>query len=442
MPIRTRRLSITDRACAKQAARPSAALRKPSRRERPRAMERACRRDSSRVRAACTRTRPRSAKAAAFSRWGSRRHNAVAETGQAYSYQPYAQPFYSGGDATSSYQFIPWGGPPAFDPDANGMGERDGLAAINGVDSFGDPYFLGVGEGITAFDGVTPSSGAYKLSVAISTIGNGGSVIDVVDQQDGDSINASRRAAHADGSGIRAGRQRRRHVHGFAARRCHGSVRADRRFRTGRRPERRRRRKREQTARSARHAIRAGVLHACTSRLPAAYSLPDANGPNSGDVGRQNEYHSRARRFALPRRTRPQAARRQTATTSSSRSIGFDYPIYQAALGLTQEDDAAESADRECIGTGRHHDLASGGTGQRRDKRARTAASPAASVRRSIHAIAASLLRTRNGARPIPRARDVIAVIRRPDRAISATDIGSPRQRTGARFRFCIRRRE
>ncbi len=56
----------------------------------------------------------------------------------------------------------PWGGPPAFDPDKNGMGLRDGLNNLGaGV--------LGIPEGFTTFEGVTPSAGAYKLSVAVPT---------------------------------------------------------------------------------------------------------------------------------------------------------------------------------------------------------------------------------------------------------------------------------
>jgi hypothetical protein len=101
--------------------------------------------------------------------------NAVAATGQAYSYQPYPQPLYGSADPVSHYQFVPWGGPPAFDPDKDGMGTRDGLI-IAGVDSFGYPYFLGIPEGVTVFDGVKVRSGVFTLSVAISTIGNGGSV--------------------------------------------------------------------------------------------------------------------------------------------------------------------------------------------------------------------------------------------------------------------------
>jgi hypothetical protein len=94
-------------------------------------------------------------------------------TGQSWSYQPYAQPFYP---SSTHVPFIPWGGPPAFDPDGTGLGERDGLAINAGLDSFGNPYFLGVAEGITVFDGVTPSAGTYTLTVAVATAGNGGAI--------------------------------------------------------------------------------------------------------------------------------------------------------------------------------------------------------------------------------------------------------------------------
>lgn len=94
-------------------------------------------------------------------------------SGQAWSYQPYPQPFYS----SSHLPFIPWGGPPAFDPDGTGLGERDGVGSINpGLDNFGNPYFLGVAEGITVFDGLSPNAGTYTLSLAIATVGNGGSI--------------------------------------------------------------------------------------------------------------------------------------------------------------------------------------------------------------------------------------------------------------------------
>lgn len=99
-------------------------------------------------------------------------YNTVASTGQSYSYAPYAQPLYDGGGALP--QFVPWGGPPAFDPDGNGMGTRDGLIVL-GSDSFGQPYELGVPEGITAWSGVVPRTGTYTLTIKIGVIGNNGS---------------------------------------------------------------------------------------------------------------------------------------------------------------------------------------------------------------------------------------------------------------------------
>jgi hypothetical protein len=97
-------------------------------------------------------------------------YNSVASTGQSYSYAPFAQPMY---ETTSNPQFVPWGGPPAFDPDGNGMGTRDGLI-VTDVDSFGDPYFLGVGEGISIFENVTPNTTSpYTMSVSIMFNSNG-----------------------------------------------------------------------------------------------------------------------------------------------------------------------------------------------------------------------------------------------------------------------------
>lgn len=106
-------------------------------------------------------------------------YNVVANTAQSYSYQPYPQPMYDSG--ASHPLFVPWGGPPAFDPDGNGMGTRDGLIIL-GTDSFtgycvpnGCPYFLGVGEGVTFFEGVTPQTGSYSLAVQIGVISSSGS---------------------------------------------------------------------------------------------------------------------------------------------------------------------------------------------------------------------------------------------------------------------------
>jgi hypothetical protein len=98
-------------------------------------------------------------------------YNTVASTGQSYSYAPYAQPLYDDG---SLPLFVPWGGPPAFDPDGNGMGTRDGLIVLGG-DSFGQPYELGVPEGLTAWSGLVPHTGTYTLTIKIGIIGNNGS---------------------------------------------------------------------------------------------------------------------------------------------------------------------------------------------------------------------------------------------------------------------------
>jgi len=76
-------------------------------------------------------------------------------------------------DTTGHPLFIPWGGPPAFDPDNNGMGTRDGLIPL-GMDSFNLPFFLGVGEGVTIFENVTPGAGTYSLSAQIGILGNNG----------------------------------------------------------------------------------------------------------------------------------------------------------------------------------------------------------------------------------------------------------------------------
>ncbi len=98
-------------------------------------------------------------------------YNVVANTAQAYSYAPYPQPMYDNGQTHPL--FVAWGGPPAFDPDGNGMGTRDGLIIL-GTDALGFNYFLGVGEGLSVFEGVTPSTGVYSLAVQISFVASGG----------------------------------------------------------------------------------------------------------------------------------------------------------------------------------------------------------------------------------------------------------------------------
>ena len=74
--------------------------------------------------------------------------------------QPYPQPNYNNTDANA---FEPIGGPPAFDPNGDGEGTRDGTF---------NSAILGVNEGINAFEGVTTKAGAYKESVLIPSNGS------------------------------------------------------------------------------------------------------------------------------------------------------------------------------------------------------------------------------------------------------------------------------
>ncbi len=85
-------------------------------------------------------------------------------TGQALSYEPYTEPLY---DSTSGNGFIPFGGPPAFDPNKDGLGLRDGLSNLGGVN--GTLGVLGIPLGISTFYGVSVTSGTYKLSLQVPT---------------------------------------------------------------------------------------------------------------------------------------------------------------------------------------------------------------------------------------------------------------------------------
>jgi hypothetical protein len=79
--------------------------------------------------------------------------------GVAASYVPYSEPLY---DTASGNAFVPFGGPPAFDPNGTGLGLRDGLQSIGtGV--------LGVPLGISTFYGTNPAAGTYGLSLSIPT---------------------------------------------------------------------------------------------------------------------------------------------------------------------------------------------------------------------------------------------------------------------------------
>ncbi|MBC5799003.1 MAG: hypothetical protein GIX03_12940 [Candidatus Eremiobacteraeota bacterium] len=78
------------------------------------------------------------------------------------TFKPYIVPAYDNGDANA---FRPWGGPPAFDPNKDGKGERDGTAVSTTI--------LGVSEGLDVFAGVAPAVGSYSLSVNVPTSQNG-----------------------------------------------------------------------------------------------------------------------------------------------------------------------------------------------------------------------------------------------------------------------------
>jgi hypothetical protein len=82
---------------------------------------------------------------------------------------PYAQALYDQCPPPSSSStcvpnpnsFTAWGGPPAFDPNHDGQGTRDGTF---------DTSVFGVAEGINVFFGVTVNPGAYTMNVIIPTI--------------------------------------------------------------------------------------------------------------------------------------------------------------------------------------------------------------------------------------------------------------------------------
>ena len=76
---------------------------------------------------------------------------------------PYTVPSYdqlSDTDAGDPNAFTPWGGPPAFDPNKDGQGARDGTF---------DASIPGFNEFITVFQGVTVAPGTYTLGVTIPT---------------------------------------------------------------------------------------------------------------------------------------------------------------------------------------------------------------------------------------------------------------------------------
>ena len=94
--------------------------------------------------------------------------------GVATSYVPYTEPLYvtpaptpaAPNEPISPNTFVPWGGPPAFDPNKDNMGLRDGLSTLGkGV--------VGIPEGFTTFDNVIIATGTYTLNVVVPTGFNG-----------------------------------------------------------------------------------------------------------------------------------------------------------------------------------------------------------------------------------------------------------------------------
>ncbi|MDH2910591.1 MAG: hypothetical protein HKL92_03340 [Candidatus Eremiobacteraeota bacterium] len=75
------------------------------------------------------------------------------------SFTPYAEPLYD----TTGATFVPFGGPPAFDPNKDNMGLRDGLNNLgSGV--------LGIPEGFTLFENVVLNgTGKYTMSLVVPT---------------------------------------------------------------------------------------------------------------------------------------------------------------------------------------------------------------------------------------------------------------------------------
>jgi hypothetical protein len=80
---------------------------------------------------------------------------------------PYPVPLFdaaAGTPAGDPEQFVPWGGPPAFDPDGDGQGTRDGQTFPAGT--------LGISEGLNVLL-MPPVAGAYVMTVTIPTTTNG-----------------------------------------------------------------------------------------------------------------------------------------------------------------------------------------------------------------------------------------------------------------------------
>jgi hypothetical protein len=258
----------------------------------------------------------------------------VAASGQAYSYAPYAAPLYGKLHAS----FIPWGGPPAFDPNGTTMGERDGVGSINGVDSFGDPFFLGVEEGITPFEGVTPRAGTYTLNVAIATVGSGGAVTTSTISKSATLSSltllpvVTTPVVHPDANGDGGAT--------FTASLPPGVTEAyvqivD--YGPGGGP----------SNGAATHVLNcqgprgtqfAPVYYTIhiSSAPPATYTLPPAIGPNLATSGGAGNRQPSPSLCSTAQNTTANGGTSTPADDIVVQMIGFDYPVYQMALGLTQ----------------------------------------------------------------------------------------------------------
>ncbi len=265
-------------------------------------------------------------------------YNHQASTGQSWSYQPYAQPLYPNPNL-KHFPFIPWGGPPAFDPNGTGLGERDGVGSINGVDSFGNPYFLGVGEGITVFDSVSPHTGTYTLSLAISTVGNGGTVTTSTVSKTANlqslallpGVTAPVVTPDANGDGgatftatLPAG-VTEAYVqivdYGPLGGPNEGSSRLAKPF----------------NCQLARGTSFAPVYYTFHITASGSYKLPATIGPNLSTSGGISSVQPSPSLCTAAQNTAANGGTALPADDFVVQMIGFDYPIYQAALGLTQQ---------------------------------------------------------------------------------------------------------
>ena len=260
--------------------------------------------------------------------------NAVAATGQAYSYQPYPQPLFGASDPVSSYLFVPWGGPPAFDPDKDGMGTRDGLI-LAGVDSLGFKYFLGIPEGVTVLDGVKVRSGAFTLAIAISTIGSGGgtstTTVTKTAQLDAARVLPPIKAPVFTFNGKGGGSLSMALPHGVTEAYVqivdYGPKGGPHDGATSG----------PSNCQGPRGTHFAPVYYTIevTSAARATYHLPDMNGPNSATTGGRNNLKP-SPSICTAAQNSAKVAKGTQADDIVVQAIGFNYPIYAAAHGLIE----------------------------------------------------------------------------------------------------------